>query len=114
MSKHTKGPWKVSTGYIFGDQENLMRDWNGDNPLICSLFTHISEENTKANAKLIAAAPEMLQVLKETFDILDGVLGDTDPQIDDSWTDEEIRDEYPVFHATQLLIGAIKKAEASE
>lgn len=59
-------------------------------------------------------AREMLEGLKEAFDILDGVLGDADPQIDDSWTDEEIRDEYPVFHAAQLLIGAIKKAEASK
>lgn len=41
--------------------------------------------------------------LQDIVDVLDNVLGDTDPFIDDDATDEDIQDEFPVFWACQKL-----------
>jgi hypothetical protein len=65
QSKHTPGPWRHSKGGpngcpVVGTDRGLM---------VCMLShsvnipTHI--EQAKANASLIAAAPEMLEALKE-------------------------------------------------
>lgn len=48
-------------------------------------------------------------VLEKMRDVLEGVIGDTDPQLDEDITDEEIRIEYPVFWVAQALSGLIKK-----
>lgn len=42
-------------------------------------------------------------VLDEVFDVLDEEIGDTDPPIDDTWTDDEIREEYPLFWAIRRV-----------
>lgn len=65
MSKHTPGPWKLIDR---GESFELARywigagetDWRGPSE-ICSVLTN---KDTKANARLIAAAPEMLEALK--------------------------------------------------
>ena len=41
--------------------------------------------------------------LQELFDTLDAYLGDTDPYFEDDWTDDEIREEYPIFWVAQQL-----------
>ena len=51
--KHTQGPWKVEPRSITGNQFTMIAD-----------HEIISPETTKANAKLIAAAPEMFEALK--------------------------------------------------
>jgi len=55
MSAHTSGPWKATVGACY-DQVEVE---NG--PLIC--FAAIREES-KANACLIAAAPDLLEACK--------------------------------------------------
>ena len=73
--KHTPAPWKVSygnNGSIFGDIDNPKHD--GDSPYIGTVSgfrnaTPIDEE-TKANAKLIAAAPQLLQTCINVFGML--------------------------------------------
>lgn len=58
--KHTPGPWFAGTGWIgAGDVK--------DGKVICSI-DHFPYGATEANANLIAAAPEMLQVLERVFD----------------------------------------------
>ena len=37
------------------------------------------------------------QKIREMFDVLDTYLGDTDPHIEEKWTDEEIKKELPLF-----------------
>lgn len=69
MSKHTPGPW-IGAGPSFGDPlprytTVIVTEWEeSDNLVICELpFNHHDDEN-EANARLIAAAPELLEALK--------------------------------------------------
>jgi hypothetical protein len=58
MTKHTPGPWVV------GDDLGASHDtvWSGrDDSMICSAAFH-GREMTAANARLIAAAPDLLAV----------------------------------------------------
>jgi len=62
MNEHTAGPWVEKDGYIGTCEENSQT--------IAYLSTHRnkklrSESETKANGKLIAAAPELLEALEE-------------------------------------------------
>jgi hypothetical protein len=70
--KHTKGPWKIvnwdSSSQIRDDNNNeiaLLRNSSGDANNIA-----LPDESTISNAKLIAAAPEMLQCIKEMNTLL--------------------------------------------
>ena len=71
-AKHTPGPW-IGAGPSFGDPlprytTEIVTEWedeDGEALSICSLpFRHHDDEN-EANARLIAAAPELLEALKE-------------------------------------------------
>ncbi len=63
MSNHTKGPWhshqnQSSPGFRI---DSLGNEWQG----LCKVYQAPGLENEgEANAKLIAAAPELLQALK--------------------------------------------------
>lgn len=59
MSKHTPGPWTVGGA-------RTLKVWGGPSPrdVICEPW-HVAVGSRKANAHLIAAAPEMLEALKE-------------------------------------------------
>lgn len=66
--KHTKGPWKVQQEKIKGHIRPLLEVWN-QNTFVASLDHKLfmnAEENgeAQANAHLIAAAPEMLEMLE--------------------------------------------------
>lgn len=64
MSKHTPGPWKVFNGTdVFpddGDKEATR--YIADCDMASAAF--ISGEEARANARLIAAAPDLLETLK--------------------------------------------------
>ena len=60
---HTPGPWKAITGGA--DAKVVCPD--GRSFLIGDIIYH--DEN-KANANLIAAAPDMLEALKATLDVI--------------------------------------------
>lgn len=64
--KHTPGKWAVSNHMDNGDL--VIRD--KDEQIICNIDCdrsafNISDNEAKANAKLIAAAPELLEALTE-------------------------------------------------
>lgn len=67
MSKHTPGPWKregltvyalMSAGWLKGKELFKNRFWAN---LVCD--ASCSKEEAEANARLIAAAPELLEAL---------------------------------------------------
>ena len=79
-AKHTPGPWYLeevgyssSSYYIRGSFDSGARHTIGKGAV-----AHIPRSTVnpmEANARLIAAAPELLEALKEVTEILDEVLG---------------------------------------
>lgn len=61
-TEHTKGPWIAHSAYFFGHDSFQITGRNGDsNPFLCRLTD--DTPNFEANARLIAAAPELLEAL---------------------------------------------------
>lgn len=61
MSKHTQGPWKITHTEQMGYRVSDSTGWG--------VAVVLKDVNDKANAHLIAAAPQMLEAL-ETADAL--------------------------------------------
>jgi hypothetical protein len=71
--KHTPGPWINADGFIHSEATE-------DRPFICQLHNcfvandnsvgFAEADNTEANAKLIAAAPELLEALEAIIRIV--------------------------------------------
>lgn len=59
-TSHTRGPWHVVEAKF---SKNAM-EVRADNRAICELYKHWDEKIELANARLIAAAPEMLEALR--------------------------------------------------
>jgi hypothetical protein len=76
MSKYTKGPWNISDhysnykldGFIISDENywGIAHLWASKFTTMEEYFNEIKELN--ANAKLIAAAPELIEALKDITD----------------------------------------------
>jgi len=60
-AKHTQGQWENCNSHIFAETKTKDGMHN-----ICQL--NVKRSEYQANAKLIAAAPELLKVLKEVVD----------------------------------------------
>lgn len=71
-TEHTPGPWEASR-IKDGGQKGLYVKQPGDKGLylVKHTFDGIQAE---ANAKLMAAAPEMYEALKEIVDLFDGLM----------------------------------------
>lgn len=66
MSKHTPGMWVVVHSGIAPDIAGPHFEVTGDgNERVCSLSRSGGRMRMEANGKLISAAPELLEVLKE-------------------------------------------------
>ena len=69
MSKHTKGPWHVvlsdnATPFIQNECGDDWTDINDRSSRICHMPAEIMEDfNSMNNARLIAAAPELLDIV---------------------------------------------------
>lgn len=73
MSKHTPGPWQNDCGLVYGREPKNMSspsfdifdasEWPGD------------VDEAQANARLIAAAPELLEALELAESIVAAMLG---------------------------------------
>ena len=94
--KHTQGPWGVTEHPNKRAFEgNLIVCPDDKDMVVCTIWTCDDEKETKANARLIAAAPELLEACKAVWSaIIDG--------------DEH---EHTAEQAHNLLIKAIAKAE---
>lgn len=82
MSKHTPGPWVAQIDkHIKRGRKPLPRMalvMVGGGQAIDCTYSGVDFEESAANARLIAAAPEMLEALKAALGFLEdeGVLGD--------------------------------------
>ena len=105
--KHTLGPW------FLGSDSDFIFDSNDENAnTICRFFNRDEHDydNKEANAKLIAAAPELFEACKilltEVTKLIDHVV---DQGLID-WEDESIDGVKDMDAAQKLALIAIKKA----
>ena len=71
---HTPGPWHIGSGNgegsIFADSGRTRLEIGGTTLYpICQVNRKWEDEEDEANARLIAAAPDMLQALKDALEI---------------------------------------------
>jgi hypothetical protein len=63
-AKHTPGPWKaVDCRHQFNGQIRIWKDALPTEPMIANVLA--KNPNAEANARLIAAAPELLEALEK-------------------------------------------------
>ena len=79
MSGHTPGRWRLD-GEEFNSFGNLIRIYvaHEDGGRICECFANClvkTDEALRANARLIAAAPELLEALRELQRLAGGPVG---------------------------------------
>ncbi len=75
--KHTPGPWKVKSDYnVFSGGGRLVANSGGHSGSVCPEEIH--EEN-KANAILIAAAPDLLEALENLERVAGIAMTEDDP-----------------------------------
>ena len=66
MAEHTKGPWRVEACKSRGDEYRYVRTDDPRLRVICRVpLDHIDGREDEANARLIAAAPELLEALED-------------------------------------------------
>lgn len=69
---HTKGPWIIKDSKIISLNSWLVSPSDGEEGIpttVVDLHGAMGGDDSRADAKLIAAAPELLRLLKETIDI---------------------------------------------
>lgn len=94
--KHTPGPWHMGEGNgegsIFKTGEGRMRlEQPGGTTLypICAMVRGWNDQEDEANARLIAAAPEMLDALHGMWAFASALVEKHGMDGDDTLTDEE-------------------------
>lgn len=103
--KHTPGPWSVDNIALTG-QHLVMRVCPGDktrgafNDEVCRLA---APYDAIENARLIAAAPELLEALKVCRDFFHGM-----------FNDESAEDFYENIEAYKAVVSAIAQAEGRD
>lgn len=73
MSKHTPGPWRVVDSW----NDHMVEGQNGEE-IIWQDGPHETPTINKANACLIAAAPDLLEALENLADYIDERAGDNE------------------------------------
>ena len=101
MNKHTPGPWThEGQGDITGIEDNGF----GRGPVdVCSVYLRTVEGRHEANARLIAAAPDLLEAL-EAFERISAL-----------WLPAEVEEQhaeemYALHMARNQMLAAIAKA----
>lgn len=101
--KHTPGPWVVDQVAAFADPEDghMIYAKSGNGHIVCEI-RHAYADNQTANARLIAAAPELLEMLIELRGCLVNYDGHvTDITNRDGWDSRECYEAY--MKATEVI-----------
>ena len=100
--KHTKGEWEIDQTTLYRGEE-MIKDEAGK--YICGITNRSNQKETEANAKLIAAAPELLEVAIILNDLESLWLPETE-----NISPEHYGELQALSAASDLLKQAIKKA----
>ena len=84
MSKHTPGPW-VSIESVLFDRPEIC-DEKDRRVAVCLSYYPMHEDTRTANARLIAAAPDMLEALEDLVEWADAVKGRAGVRMSDPHT----------------------------
>jgi len=105
MSKHTKGPWRVQA--VDGDRGAVTYEIASDEYDVTTVSKHLGIRRL-GDAQLIAAAPEMLELLETALRFAGEYHSMTrQPRTEDYWIHRENLE--PNFEATKELIAALLK-----
>ena len=109
MSEHTKGPWVLTQdnnckpGFYIKHADNMKNRVPG---YFAEIRAYTSNQETiKANARLIAAAPELLDALEGIMNIVSESLGVAGYYPDEDYADW---DEFPELQAAEAAIAKAK------
>jgi hypothetical protein len=94
LAQHTPGPWKQAIGPKFGETDIMALH---SVTAIATVYTGVNGTDGNANARLIAAGPEMLEALK-------GLLANAPPP-------KRIKDDFSYILYLEAARTAIAKAE---
>ena len=98
--KFTPGPWSL----LFNDKTKVVLEQQGVAVFVADTYAGFtkSEEEQKANAALISAAPEMYYALKHYFDLIQRA------------DNGDILAEQKIFEDICYIEGALQKARGEE
>jgi hypothetical protein len=82
MTQHTQGPWSIELDHASNTSEFIRARIDGEMHDIASLLCD-ETGNASANARLIAAAPDLLALLQEVHDAIS--TGDGDFSTSGDW-----------------------------
>ena len=91
-TQHTPGPW-IGAGPSFGDPlprytTSIMTEWEHEDDgfiEICEFPFHHHDDENEANARLIAAAPDLLEALKLCEGNIKSLLASAHPKVYGEW-----------------------------
>lgn len=110
MNKHTPGPWEFHHQKI----DSIDYEWSLQTPdhafLLFNFSPTLSPDECKANASLIAAAPDLLEAMKELADIQQFATG-WENGVESNGIQEA---DYWHSKTMERVKAAIAKAEAAE
>lgn len=101
MSKHNSGPWKITHTALNGYRVSDSTGWG--------VAIVLKDVNDKANARLIAAAPQMLEALE----LLSEAVRSLDEQISTVHDKIVITDAVSLLRLQNNALLAVKQAEAA-
>jgi len=107
---HTAGPWRFHLGR--GTDPRFHIQTIGGYQIAETPQNHGKAEINEANARLIAAAPALLEACKASLKVFQGWLHDADPHNELGQGDSAERD--AAVHMIEIVSAAIRKAEGRQ